>query len=76
MPDLVYEKGISEIKMPELIGGNAMKGGELTAGQQEIDAGGNITGALEKYGERCLSYSELGPVDFPEGSSFHMGCQL
>lgn len=76
MPDLVYEKGISEIEMPEFVRGYAMEGGKLTFGQQEIDTGGNIPGTLEKYGERILSYGELGSVNFPEGSSFDVGCQL
>jgi hypothetical protein len=48
MPDLVYEKGISEIEMPELVGSDAMEGGKLSAGQQEIDAGGNVPGTLKK----------------------------
>ena len=74
MSNLVYKKGVSEIEMPELVGGDAMEGGELSAGQQEVDAGRDIPMALKKYGERFLSYREFGSVDLPEGSSFHVGC--
>ena len=62
--------------MPELVGSYTMEGGKLSFSQQKIDAGGDIPLALEKYGKRFLSYSELGSIDLPEGSSFHMRCQL
>jgi len=76
MSNLVNKEGISEIEMPEFVGGYAMKGGELPVGQQKIDTGRDIPGTLKKYGERSLSDGELGSIDFPEGSSFYVGCQL
>lgn len=51
MSNLVYQERVSEIEMPEFIGSNAMEGGKLSAGQQEIDTGGDISIALKKYGE-------------------------
>lgn len=59
MSNLINKKGISEIEVPEFVGGNAMEGGKLSAGQQKIDTGGDIPGALKEYGERSLGDGEL-----------------
>jgi len=72
MTDLINEKGISKIKMPAFVRGNAMKSRKIAFPQQKINTGSYIPVALEKDRQGPVADGERGAINFPESSSFNV----
>lgn len=70
--DLIYEKGIAKIKMPYFVGGNPVESRELSTSQQEINSGGSVAVALEKYWQAFAGDSDVSPIGLAERAAFHV----
>ena len=74
--DLIDQQGVSEVKMPYFIGGDAVKGGELAGCEQKVNTCGGAAVALKEEGQDGAGDGQLRPVYFPEGAAFDVLGQL
>lgn len=76
MCDLKDLQWVAGIEVPKLVGRNAMKGGELTLGQQEVNMRGSMPVTLEEQGKRMLGKEKFRTINLSKCAAFDMTGQL
>src|SRR5579871_5721071 len=62
--------------MPELVRGDAVEGGELTGGEQEVNAGADGSWTVKEQREGSFGQDQLRLVNLPEGAALDMWGKL